>query len=177
MKTLPDYLAPGLDIVFVGINPGAYSAQVGRYFATPTNRFWPAVNRSGLLPEPLGPEDDHRLPGYGIGLTDVVKRPSSSASKLRAADYRRWAPVLKEELERFGPLIACFHGVTGYRSYLKYAEGTESRPELGLQPRDIGVSRVFVVPNPSPANAVYSLDELVDWYRRLKELRDGLRPT
>ena len=88
MKTLPDYLAPDLDIVFVGINPGAHSAEVGHYFATPANRFWPAVNRSGLFPEPLTAEDDHRALEFGVGFTDVVKRPSSSASKLRAADYR-----------------------------------------------------------------------------------------
>ncbi len=177
VKTLPDYLAPGLDIVFVGINPGACSAEVGHYFATPANRFWPAVNRSGLLPEPFGPYDDHRVLEQGIGLTDVVKRASNSASKLRAADYRRWAPVLKEKLERFAPLIVCFHGITGYRGYLKYAEDVESRAELGLQQRPIGVSRVFIVPNPSPANAVYSLNNLTGWYLHLKDLRDELRQT
>ena len=175
MKTLPDYLAPGLDIVFVGINPGTYSAQVGHYFATPRNRFWPAINRSGLLTEALGPETDYRALEDGIGFTDVVKRPSSSASELRADDYRRWAPVLGEKLERFRPLIVCFHGVTGYKSYLKYVAGVVVRPDLGLQPLDIGPSRVFVVPNPSPANAAYSLDVLVGWYRRLKELRDGMK--
>ena len=177
MKTLPDYLAAGLDIVFVGINPGAHSAEVGHYFATPANRFWPAVNRSGLFPEPLTAQDDHRVLDFGIGLTDVVKRPSSSASRLRAADYRRWAPVLREKLERFMPSIVCFHGVTGYRGYLKYAEGVDTRPELGLQHRPIGVSKVFVVPNPSPANAVYSVDDLTAWYRRLKDLRDGRGAT
>lgn len=177
MMTLPDYLAPGLDVVFVGINPGAYSAEVGHYFATPANRFWPAVNRSGLFPEPLTAEDDHRVLEFGVGLTDVVKRPSNSASKLRAADYRQWAPVLRDKLERFAPAIVCFHGVTAYRGYLKYAEGVDVRPELGLQDRPIGASRVFVVPNPSPANAVYSVDDLAAWYRRLKELRDGLGET
>lgn len=177
MDTLPDYLAPGLDIVLVGINPGAYSAEVGHYFATPANRFWPAVNRSGLFPEPLTAEDDHRVLEFGVGLTDVVKRPSSSASKLRAADYRLWAPVLRAKLERFAPSIVCFHGVTAYRGYLKYAEGVDCRPELGLQDRPIGASRVFVVPNPSPANAVYSVDDLAAWYRRLRELRDGLGET
>ena len=177
VKTLPDYLAADLDIVFVGINPGAHSAEVGHYFATPANRFWPAVNRSGLFPEPLTAQDDRRVLDFGIGLTDVVKRPSSSASRLRAADYRRWAPVLREKLERFAPSIVCFHGVTGYRGYLKYAEGIDARPELGLQRRPIGVSKVFVVPNPSPANAVYSADDLAAWYRRLKDLRDGLGKT
>ena len=175
MKTLPDHLTTGLDIVFVGINPGAHSAEVGHYFATPANRFWPAINRSGLLAEPLSPSTDHQALRHGIGLTDVVKRPSSSASKLRAADFRRWAPVFKEKLEQYQPLIVCFHGVTGYRNYLKYAGVVDERLRLGAQPRAIGTSRVFVVPNPSPANAAYSLDTLVCWYRRLRELRDELK--
>ena len=177
VNTLPDYLAPDLDVVFVGINPGAYSAEVGHYFATPSNRFWTAVNRSGLFPEPLTARDDHRALDFGVGFTDVVKRPSSSASKLRVADYRRWAPVLREKLERLAPLIVCFHGVTGYRGYLEHAEGIDDRPRLGLQDRTIGASRVFVVPNPSPANAVYSVDDLTAWYRRLKDLRDELGKT
>ena len=175
MKTLPDYLAPGLDIVFVGLNPGLTSAQAGHYFAAPRNRFWPAINASGLLREPLDAGTDHRVLDQGMGLTDVVKRPSGGASDLRAADFRRWAPVLKEKLERLQPLIVCFHGATAYRSYLKYAEGVEERPELGIQTRTIGSSKVFMVPNPSPANAAFSLDTLVYWYRRLKDTRDELR--
>ena len=172
MHTLPDYLEPGLDIVFVGINPGERSAEVAHYFATPANRFWRAANQAGVFSPSLSPETDHQALGQGIGFTDVVKRPTNSASKLRAADYRIWAPVLKEKLLRFRPRIVCFHGVTGYRAYLKYTEGAEAHPELGLQDRAIGASRVFVVPNPSPANAVYSLDVLVSWHRRLMTLRE-----
>jgi TDG/mug DNA glycosylase family protein len=175
MKTLSDYLAPGLDIIFVGINPGSYSAQAGHYFAGPRSRFWPAINRSGLLTEPLGSDTDHSAPEQGIGFTDVVKRPSSSASTLRTPDYRQGAPALKLKLERYEPLVVCFQGKTAYRNYLRYAEGEDFSMELGLQPRSIGVSKVFVVPNPSPANAAYSLDTLVSWYQRLKGLRDELR--
>ena len=177
METLPDYLEPGLSVVFVGINPGAYSAQGGHYFASPRNRFWPAINRSGILSEPLDASTDHLAVRQGIGFTDVVKRPSRSASDLKADDYRCWAPVLKDKLERCQPLVVCFHGVTAYRNYLRYAESVGADIELGLQPGSIGSSKVFVVPNPSPANAAYSLDALVGWYRRLKELLDELRAT
>ncbi len=177
MRTLPDYLKRGLDIVFVGINPGAYSAQVGHYFATPRNRFWQAINRSGLLSEPLGPETDYKALEQGIGFTDVVKRPSNSAASLKAADYRKWAPILKERILMYEPQIVCFHGVTGYRNYLKYVESITARPKLGLQELSIGKSRVFVVPNPSPANANYSLEDLVGWYRKLRELRAGLKSS
>ena len=170
MKTLPDYLATGLDIIFVGLNPGLYSVKVGHYFATPTNRFWTAINCSGLLAEKLDADSDYKALEQGFGLTDVVKRPSSGASDLRAADFQRWVPVLREKLERFQPLIVCFQGVTAYRNYLKFGDGVAQRPELGLQRLRIGRSRVFVVPNPSAANAAYRLETLVDWYRQLKGL-------
>ena len=173
MQTLPDYLADGLDIVFVGLNPGLYSVQVGHYFATPRNRFWTALNRSGLVAESMSAEDDLHMLDHGIGLTDVVKRPTGGASDLRAADFRRWAPILRRKLERHAPRIVCFHGTTAYRGYLRYAESSAWRPELGEQPAAIGSSQVFVVPNPSPANATWSLDDLVEWYRRLRALRDG----
>ncbi len=175
MDTLPDYLRPGLDIIFVGHNPSVYSAQVGHYFATPRNRFWRAINQSGLFPEPLGPETDHRAVEFGVGFTDVVKRPSQGTADVTAQDYQRWAPVLKEKLEHYQPLIVCFHGLTAYNAYLRYAEGVTDKAQLGPQPRSIGVSRVFVVPNPSPANAQFSLEDLAGWYRRLKEFRDSLR--
>ena len=174
MKTLPDYLAPGLDIVFVGLNPGLYSAQVGHYFASPRNRFWPAVNRSGILTEPLDAATDRKMLEQKMGFTDVVKRPSRGSSDLRADDFRAGAPALKGKLERMQPLIVCFQGVTSYRNYLKYAGGVEDRPALGLQTHTIGPSRVFLVPNPSPANAAFSLETLVWWYRRLGALREEL---
>ena len=173
MRTLPDYLATGLDIVFVGINPVTYSAEVGHYFATPRNRFWPAINRSGLLREPLRADTDHKALAQGIGFTDLVKRPTGSASELRTADLRQGAPALMAKLKRFAPRIVCFHGVTAYRGYLRYTEGLKVSLEPGLQSRTIWSAKVFVVPNPSPANAAFSLDTLVSWYRRLKELRDG----
>ena len=173
-ETLTDYLRPGLDIVFVGLNPSSYSVRVGHYFANPRNRFWSALNRSGLVGEELSPERDSELADYGIGFTDVVKRPTHQASGLRAADYREWAPVLRQKLEQFQPRIACFHGMTGYKAYLKYGEGADERPELGPQERSIGQTRIYVVPNPSPANAQYSLDDLVGWYQSLATYRDEL---
>ena len=176
METLPDYLKEGLDIVLVGLNPSLYSVEVGHYFATPRNRFWRAINRSGLLIKPLDANTDNKMPEQGIGMTDIVKRPTRGASDLRAADYREWAPVLKEKLEHFQPLIVCFHGAVAYRNYLRHADGIRvSSIELGLQSHTIGRSRVFVVPNPSPANAAYSLDTLVRWYQVLRGLRDDLK--
>ena len=172
--TLNDYLEEGLDIVFVGLNPSEISVKAGHYFANPRNRFWAALNRSGLVDRELTPKDDASLVRYGIGLTDLVKRPTRQGANLNASDFRRWAPVLKDNLLRYSPRIACFHGVMGYGAYLKYAEGINEKPALGLQSRDVGVSKVFVMPNPSPANAQFSLAVLVDWYQRLRELRQEL---
>ncbi len=171
MRTLPDLLAPGLKLVLVGLNPSEYSAREGHYFANPRNRFWPAFNRSDLLPSAMArgctPADDTALQEYGIGFTDVVKRPTPQGNVLKAADYRQWAPLLREKLVRYQPSLVCFHGLMAYKAYLQYAEGEKSAPGLGLQPRSIGSSPVFVVPNPSPANARYSLDDLAGWYNLL----------
>ena len=168
VETLPDYLCEGLEVVFIGLNPSAYSARVGHYFANPHNRFWPALNRSGLVPEELSAERDYRLLHHKIGLTDVVKRVTSQAVALTPEDFRHWAPILKGNLERYRPLVACFHGPIAYRGYLRCAEGHRARDlTLGAQDHTIGSSRVFLVPNPSPANARYSLDDLAGWYREL----------
>lgn len=173
METLPDHLKPGLDVVLIGLNPSTCSVQSGHYFANPRNRFWPAVSAAKLVGRPVGPEDDASLLADGIGFTDVVKRPTSQASGLTAADYRRDAPALREKLLRHAPRIACFHGLTAYRAYLRYGEGIKNAGnlELGRQELVIGNSRVFVLPNPSPANARYSLDDLASWYRELNRWR------
>src|ERR1700747_1517168 len=94
VRTLPDYLQPGLDLVFVGINPGLYSVERGHYFARSTSRFWPAFSasrlrvrvRESLGVDVLGPQHDGDLLGFGIGFTDVVKRPSANAAGLTPAD-------------------------------------------------------------------------------------------
>ena len=175
--TLPDYLRPGLDIVLIGLNPSAYSVRVGHYFANPRNRFWAALSASGLVGSEVGPEDDASLMETGIGFTDLVNRATPQASGLNAADYRRDAPKLKEKITAAGPMIACFHGLIAYRAYLRYAEGIPNAGniDLGRQNRCIGSSRVFVLPNPSPANARYSLADLTGWYRELGEWREELK--
>ncbi len=167
--TLPDHLREGLDLLFVGLNPSQYSAEVGHYFANPRNRFWPAFNLSGLVDRKVGAEDDATLLEDGIGFTDVAKRPTPMGSGLRAGDFRQWAPVLKEKVLKFAPRLVCFHGLMAYKAYLQHGEGVKESPQLGLQERTIGVSKVFVVPNPSPANAKYSLSDLADWYGRVRE--------
>ncbi len=181
MLTLPDYLREGLDIIFVGINPGLYSAKMGHYFATPRNRFWAAFNAAGMTPKPLGPETDRRALEYGIGFTDVVKRATRQMAELKTAEFREGAKLLREKLLRRQPLVICFNGLSGYKNYLRHTEPcapvrhTEHRsagdmPSLGLQSRRIGRSRVYVIPSTSPANAAVSLERIVREMRALKAL-------
>jgi TDG/mug DNA glycosylase family protein len=177
-ETLPDYLAPRLRLVFIGINPSVLSVQKGRYFWRKTNRFWPALSRSRLSREirealgrdELGPEDDERLPEFGIGFTDVVKVPSAKAAQVSPALFAEWAPRLRTRLERFQPSVAAFQGVTGYRAFERYALGVaKSSAVVGPQEPVIGRTRLFVVPNPSPANFHFRPADQIDWYDRLAD--------
>jgi len=175
--TLPDYLRNGLAIVSVGLNPSLPSVRAGYYFANPRNRFWRALHGSGLVSseaamEPGGAAMEILLQQHAIGFTDVVKRPTAGGHELRAADFREWAPLLKRKLLDCAPRIAWFHGKQAYAGYLRHAEGISPAVDWGEQPRWLGSSRVFVTPNPSPANAVFSLDDLLAWYVRLREFRD-----
>jgi TDG/mug DNA glycosylase family protein len=177
LKTLPDYLAQGLDVVFVGINPSLPSAQQGHYYANPRNRFWRAFNLAGMAPEPLGPETDYRVLEFGMGFTDLVKRPTRGMAELAPAEFRRGAVILRKKLLRYRPRFICFQGITAYRGFLRHIQGPPGRVALGLQANTLGPSGLFVVPSPSPANAVFSLEDLVSWYQRLKRVRDGRPKT
>ncbi len=177
-RTLPDYLAAGLDLVFIGINPGLYSVERGHYFARSTSRFWPGFSasklsqrvRRALRTNSLLPVHDAELPRFGIGLTDIVKRPTANAKELTRADFEEWSPRLIENLRRYAPGVACFHGITGYRQFLKFGLGIkDGRAVLGPQAEVIGTTRLFVVPNPSPANAHFTPRDQTRWYDRVAE--------
>jgi double-stranded uracil-DNA glycosylase len=176
-QTLPDLLNEGLDVVFVGINPSIFSVERGHYFARKTNRFWPALSRSVLSArarralgvEKLGPEHDRALLDYGIGFTDVVKRATPKASDVAAAEFVAGVQSLLAKLQHHRPRIACFHGVTGYRHVHRALTGSASLPSLGLQDQRMGATRVYLVPNPSGANAHFTPDEQTRWYDWLAE--------
>jgi len=175
--SLPDYLRGGLAIVSIGLNPSLPSVRAGYYFANPRNRFWRALHGSGLVPpgevmEPGIAAMESLLWQHAIGFTDVVKRPTAGGHDLRAADFRKWAPQLKRKLLECEPEIAWFHGKQAYAGYLRYGEGITPAIDWGEQPLRLGGSRVFVTPNPSPANAAFSLTDLLAWYVRLAQFRE-----
>ena len=176
-RTLPDLLRDGLDVVFVGINPSVFSVERGHYFARPTNRFWPCLSRSilsrrarqALSVERLGPEHDRALLDHGIGFTDLVKRATAKASELAPSEFAPAVRHLLAKLERHRPRIACFHGVTGFRPVHRLLTGQASEIKLGLQDLLLGPTRVYLVPNPSGANAHVTPVEQTRWYDRLAE--------
>lgn len=169
LKTLPDLLKPGLRLVFVGINPGSYSARRGHYYAGPGNLFWWALNESGLVDRPVGPEDDASLTGLGIGFTDVVKRPSSSASDLNRQELKKGAEELLKKLQSYKPCLVCFNGLTGYA----HCFGGKVRP--GLQKTALGDSKIYVVPSTSRRNAQYQRDQVLRWFKGLRACLDQLK--
>ena len=181
-QTLPDLLCPGLALVFIGINPSVYSAQQGHYFARRTNRFWPSLSRSRLSEpirralgvERLEPQHDRVLLEHGIGFTDAVKRPTARADELSVAEFAAGVADLLTKLQVAQPRIACFHGMMGYRPFHAVHTPNAAKPVLGLQPECIGRTRLFVVPNPSPANAHASPAEQTAWYDRLADELAGL---
>jgi len=176
-ETLPDLLRDRLDVVFVGINPSVFSVERGHYFARPTNRFWPCLSRSilsrparqALAVERLGPEHDRALLDHGIGFTDLVKRATAKASELAPSEFAPAVRRLLTKLERYRPRIACFHGVTGFRPVHRLLTGQASEIKLGLQDLLLGPTRVFLLPNPSGANAHVTPAEQTGWYDKLAE--------
>jgi TDG/mug DNA glycosylase family protein len=169
LATLPDYLPKRPDILFVGINPGSYSAQQGHYYARATNRFWWALHASGLVPMPLAPHEDWRVIQFGLGLTDLVKRPTNSAAQVRGTEFAAGRQALADKIVRVQPLIVCFNGLIGYQQFFQET----TRP--GRQVRPVHGARVFVLPSTSARNAAYSRDVVLGYFRDLCALRDELR--
>lgn len=158
---LPDYLRPGLKVVFVGINPGEWAARRGHYYANPRNLFWDCLYESGFTNVRLAAEEDKRVLGFGIGLTDRVKRWTKSAKELRAGDFKRGAEELRGRFEGKWPRVVAFNGKMGLKWILGY------QATFGLQKERFGESRVFVLPSTSPANASLTRDEKLAYFRRL----------
>ena len=174
MQTLVDYLEHDLRIISVGLNPSLPSVRDGYYFSGKRNRFWPALNQSTLLQSPLCPGFDAMqtlIERDRIGFTDTVKRPTAGSADLYAADFKQWVPVLAGKLLRYTPRVVWFQGKLAYRNYLKYATALPQRHvPWGMQSEKIGTSRVFVSPNPSPANAAFSQQKLIEWMDQLAEI-------
>jgi len=164
---LPDYLRTGLDLVFVGINPGRHSAARGHHYAGPGNHFWPLLYESGLLPEPLTYEDDGRCTDFGIGLTNLVARPSPTMDDLSMEELRAGVDPLRQKILRYQPRIVCFNGKRIFEVFIGHPLPAG---QLGLQPESIGRSRLFVMPSTSPRGASYQRADKLAFFRHLRDL-------
>jgi TDG/mug DNA glycosylase family protein len=140
MRTLPDHLRKGMKLVIVGCNPTDSSVRVGHYYAGRDNPFWPILFDSGVIPEPFDYHDDKRVIEFGIGLTDLVKRPSKTPDLLSREDFAEGRIVLSQKLEEFSPRVVAFNGKQTYEQF------AQRKCKCGLQKERLYGARVFVLP-------------------------------
>lgn len=167
-KTLPDVIAPGLDVLFCGINPGLYTAAVGHHFARPGNRFWKALHAGGFTPRVLEPWEEQELLRHGCGITNVVARATAAAAELTPAELAEGGRLLAARVERFAPRWLAVLGLGAYRTAF-------ARPKaaLGPQPETVGGAGVWILPNPSGLNASYRPHDFARLFRELKDATGG----
>jgi len=163
-KTLPDVIAPDLDVVFCGINPGLYTAAVQQHFGRPGNRFWPTIHKAGFTPRLFHPSEQGELLKHGCGITNVVARATTAAAELTSAELVEGAGVLDEKIRRHHPRVLAIVGIGAYRTGFN-----RPRAKTGLQEETIGSTRIWILPNPSGLNANYRPSELVELFGELRE--------
>ena len=164
--TVPDLLGPGLRLLFVGINPGLWSAATGTHFARPGNRFYPALAAAGITDHliyagsGMADADRGQLVARGVGITNIVARATARADELEAAELRDGADRLAAKVGSLAPRVVAVAGITAYRVGF-------GRPKarLGRQPETIAGAELWAVPNPSGLNAHESVASLADAYR------------
>ena len=156
---VPDVIAPGLRVLFCGINPSLYSAVVGYHFARPGNRFWPTLHRAGFTERRLEPQEWETLLARGYGLTNVVARATARADELSAEELRGGRGELERKVREYRPQVLAVLGIGAYRTAFE-----ERKAVTGKQPQKIGDTTLWVLPNPSGLNAHYGLDDLAKLY-------------
>ncbi|MDQ3914320.1 MAG: G/U mismatch-specific DNA glycosylase [Actinomycetota bacterium] len=169
--TIPDVIAPGLDVLFCGINPGLYSGATGDHFARPGNRFWPALHLSGFTPRLLHPSEKEELLALGLGITNVVDRTTARADELTSGEILEGGRSLRRKVRRYVPRYLAVLGLGAYR----VAFGVKDAA-VGPQPETIGETRVWLLPNPSGLNAHYQLPALAEEFAKLRTAAAARRP-
>jgi mismatch-specific thymine-DNA glycosylase len=171
MRTLPDYLRPGLTLVVIGCNPSLRSARVGHYYAGRGNQFWPLLYEGGIVPEPLSYEDDQRVLAFDIGLTDLVKRPTRGVEWIESWEFAEGRVLLAQKLEQLRPRLMAFHGKMVHEKFA----GAPAR--LGLQKGELYGARVFVLPSTSGENTELTRAEKLQHFRELGRVVAKLKKT
>jgi TDG/mug DNA glycosylase family protein len=164
--TVPDLIGPGLQLLFVGINPGLWTAATQTHFAHPGNRFYPALLEAGIIDEPIdrgvGMTDADRrsLIDRGIGITNIVHRATAKASELTGNELRAGGDRLRVFVRTHRPIVVAVAGITAYREAFHMPKAA-----MGEQPERFEGARLFVVPNPSGLNAHETTSTLATAYR------------
>lgn len=156
-------IAPGLSVLFCGVNPGLYSAAAGHHFARPGNRFWPVLHAAGFTDRVLHPWEQRALLGYGCGVVNLVARPTATAAELAPAEFVAGRRRLAAKVRRYRPKAVAFLGVGAYRQ----AFG-QPRAGIGAQHERFCGARVWVLPNPSGLNAHYQREALARLFREFR---------
>jgi len=161
--SLPDILAPGLDVIFCGINPGMRAAETGHHFMGRSNRFWKTMHLSGFTPTRIDPLNDRQILARRCGLTTVVERPTARADELLRDEFISSSTALREKIERLKPRYIAFLGKPAYQVI-------SGNPKViwGKQAELFGGAMVWLLPNPSGLNRGFSLDALVEAYQALR---------
>ena len=167
-KSIPDVIAPGLDVLFVGINPSLWSGAVGLHFARPGNRFWRALHEAGFTDRLLSPHEGRDLLKRRIGVTNLVNRATASADELDLADYERGARRIAAKIHRYRPKVVAFVGMGAYR----VAFG-RPRARGGRQDERLAGTTIWVLPNPSGRTAGYQMPALARAFRELRRSLSG----
>jgi mismatch-specific thymine-DNA glycosylase len=169
MRTLPDYLRKSMKLILVGCNPGERSARVGHYYAGRGNQFWPLLYESGVVPELLSYNDDKRLVEFGVGLTDLVKRPTKGFEDIERQEFAEGRVLLAQKLEEYKPLVVAFNGKLVYERF------SGRTCKLGLQKETLYGARVFVLPSTSGLNAGTERGVKMRYFKKLGALLKGLK--
>jgi TDG/mug DNA glycosylase family protein len=163
-STVPDLVAPGLAVLFCGINPGLYSGATRHHFARPGNRFWPTLRAAGFTDRLVRPWEERRILDYGLGITNLVARATATAAELGRDELRAGRERLVRKVRRFRPKAVAILGIGAYRLAFGNA-----RAVVGRQPAMLGQTLLWVLPNPSGLNASHQLPDLARAFRELRE--------
>lgn len=166
---LPDLLRDDLKVVFCGLNPGLRAAAAGHHFEGRSNRFWRVLHLAGFTPTLLVPAEGAQLLDFGYGLTSVVARATSGSAALSRHEHQAAGPDLEAKIRRRRPRFVAFLGKAAYAALT-----ASSGIPWGRQPDRFGGAPVWVLPNPSGRNRSFTLFDLVDAYRELREAVDGV---
>jgi TDG/mug DNA glycosylase family protein len=162
-KGVASVIAPDLDVLFCGINPGLYTAAIGHHFGRPGNRFWSALHGSGFTPRLLSPFEERELIGLGLGVTNLVNKATRVAEELTPEELRSGAKRLERAVRRYRPKAVAVLGLGAYRTAF-------ARPKtvIGPQAERIGDAALWVLPNPSGRTAAYQVGALSVLFRELR---------